>query len=202
MTPAEYLVYVLGVSLAIFVVPGQVFFVSLSEGLRGLRPGLVMMLGVICGQALLLGQLSVGFALVLHDLLAVLRVAGAVVLAWPGFSAISAGLRDRVRASGVAVRGSFARGFLVTIMNPPFLIWLLTVGSTMLSVGFAEVGVAAHVFLAFGGLIASAVVMFAIIAPAYRGKSRIGTHGARILSVISGLAFLAIGATIALSLVA
>lgn len=112
MTPVEYTAYVLAACFAIFLVPGQVFFLSVNEGMRGIRSGVMMPLGVLTAESLLLIALVVGFVIILQHILGVLKVLGAGLLIWLGASAIHSGIKGSASSSwqfvGTPLLGAFS----------------------------------------------------------------------------------------------
>jgi len=197
----DYIVYVFVTCSVIFLVPGPIFFLSLTEGMQSFRHGLAMLLGVLAAQTILLLLLSTGFALLLHQIMPELRLVGAAFLLWLGFSAVRIALDDRPprqqpRAEEGLKGTPFVRGFLMTFLNPPFILWLLTVGATTLETGLSTAGDMTYIIFGTGVLVMSASVSFTLVLFSSRGRVVTRKHHLRILSMISGLAFVVIAVTV------
>ncbi len=200
----DYVAYVFLTCSVIFLVPGPIFFLSLTEGLHDFRRGLVMLLGVLTAQMILLLLLSSGFALLLTQIMPALRLVGAAFLLWLSFSAVRVALGDyssqpKLREEGL--KGSpFVRGFLMTFLNPAFILWLLTVGAATLETGLSAAGSSTYIIFGAGVVTTSAGVSFALILFSSHGLTLAGKHGIRLLSMISGLAFVVLAATMIISI--
>jgi threonine/homoserine/homoserine lactone efflux protein len=190
MSPLEYAAYVFGVSLIIFLVPGQVFFLSINEGIRGLRTGMMMVLGVLTGEFLLVASFAVGFLIVLQRFLGILRIAGAALLLWLGASAINAAVKGSVADPRRTVGTPFSRGLLLTVMNPPSILWLLTIGSTMLDLGRRTLGAISYWIFGLGVLASSTIVTLILVVVTNLGHHVITPLGIRALLLVSGSAFI------------
>ncbi len=192
MTVLEYVAYSFATCLLIFVVPGPIFFLSISEGVRGIRPGLVMMMGATTAQAMLLLILATGLLLLLRQVIPELSIFGAALLVWIGSSAVRTALGGHRKNPRLATGGSFARGFAMTVANPAFILWLLTVGATVLEAGLSSFGSVAYAIFSIDILLSSAGVSLLLVVLSSRGRKLTGEVGIRVLTLASGLAFLVI----------
>jgi threonine/homoserine/homoserine lactone efflux protein len=192
MEVLEYVVYSFATCLFIFIVPGPIFFLSISEGVRGIRAGLLMMLGATTAQSMLLLILATGLLLLLRQVIPELSLIGAALLVLIGASAIRTALRGHPGNVRFKAGGSFARGFAMTLVNPAFILWLLTVGATVLELGLTTVGTVAYAIFSLDILVSSAGMSLLLILLSSRGRRLTGERGMRVLTLISGLAFLAI----------
>lgn len=189
MMPSEYALYVFFMCSAILIVPGPIFFLSINESMRGLRGGLAMLLGVLAGESVLLILIDVGFVFLFQRFLGILRVVGAVLMVGLAFSAIREAIKGVSPYGRQMIGTPYVRGFVLTLLNPPFILWFVTVGSVLLKTGIETVGNLAYVIFGASLLGVSAIVALAIILSIQRGKRLIGPRGLRILSFISGSGF-------------
>jgi threonine/homoserine/homoserine lactone efflux protein len=186
----EYIVYALVACIGIFIVPGQLFFIWIQESLKGIKSGIAVLLGELVSEILLLLVFS-GLANLLIQHLFILRIVGATLLVWLGFSALRSALKvSSLWRHKMYSGGSFALGFLFTILNPPFIIWLLTVGITIINDGTKDFGSLAHAIFAFTLITTTTAMTLVIVLLTARGRRFIGERGLRILSAVSGIAFL------------
>ena len=201
MTPAEYAFYVFVTCSAIFIVPGPIFFLSLNEGMQSLKGGGMMILGVLTAESILLTLLNVGFILFLQHILILLRIIGIVLLIVLGGLAMRSGVKGVTATSHKMIRASYTRGFLLTFINPPFILWFVTVGSSLLETGIKELGSLAFVIFSLILLTSSIIVMATIILSVHGGKRLIGNREIRALSIISGAGFIIIAIILAIPIV-
>lgn len=192
MAVLEYVAYSFATCLFIFIVPGPIFFLSISEGVKGIRAGLVMMLGAMSAQAMLLLILATGLLLLLRQIIPELTVIGAALLVWIGASAVWTAFKGRPKNIRFAAGGSFGRGFALTVINPAFVLWLLTVGAAVLENGLSSVGSVAYAIFSLDIILSSAAMSLLLILLSSRGRRLTGERGTRALTLISGLAFLVI----------
>ncbi len=188
----EYAIYSLGVCLTIFIVPGQIFFLSIREGMRGLRNGVLMLMGVLTAEVVLIALLALGFIHIFLEYMTLVNLAGATLLIWLGISAIRSGLRgvEMGEIDDSASRGPYLRGLLLTLLNPPYIIWLITVGAALLGEGLTTIGETAYLIFAASLLGGSALVTMVLVWLAAAGRRPLREKGFRILFLISGSAFL------------
>jgi threonine/homoserine/homoserine lactone efflux protein len=90
------------------------------------------------------------------------------------------------------IGASYTRGFLLTFINPPFILWFVTVGSSLLETGIKELGSFAFIIFSLILLTSSILVMATIILSVHGGKRLIGMQELRALSIISGTGFILI----------
>ncbi|HLL27725.1 MAG TPA: LysE family translocator [Xanthobacteraceae bacterium] len=109
------------ITLVLFLTPGPAVTLVLATGAsHGIRAGLITVLGITLGNALLLAAIALGLSWVLKNALAlfeILRWLGAAYLLWLG---IQAWRNAGALASAPDLRGRvhFRRGFTVAITNP------------------------------------------------------------------------------------
>jgi len=196
MIPAfEYVVYALVVNFTILIVPGQIFFLILQEASRSKGNALQAVLGVVVAEVMLLLLLLMGFATYLQQAIPVLRLAGSILLFVLGVQSI---MRARQPATAVRMVGpnfsSFYRGFLMTGLNPPFIVWLFTVGLSVIDVGYSNLGMVGYLIFSTALLSASLSVAFILILAASASRNILGDRVYKVLSIISGVAFIILGA--------
>ncbi len=192
MSPFEYSTIVFVTCIAIYIVPGPIFFLSINEALHGFKRGTMMMLGVLTAQSVLLIFLNIGFIIILQHILNILRIVGTALLLALAGSAIRGGIRGINTRTNEMIGTPYTRGFLLTFLNPPFILWFITVGSTLLETGVNEVGALAFILFSIILLATSVIVMLAIILSVHSGKRLIGIREIRVLSIISGIGFIII----------
>lgn len=179
--------------LFIFVVPGPIFFLSITEGVRGLRHGMEMILGVAAAQTMLVTVLATGLLLLLRQVIPELSLVGGLFLLYIGASAIRTAIRGKFAAAQGAAGGSFTRGFVMTVANPAFILWLLTVGATILETGVTSVGSPAYAIFWLDILLTSAGISVLLIVLSSRGHQLTGQRGMQMLTLLSGIAFIVFG---------
>lgn len=193
MAVLDYIAYSFATCLFIFVVPGPIFFLSITEGVRGIRQGMLMLLGVAAAQSMLVGVLATGLLLLLKQVIPELTLFGGVFLLWIGFSAIRTAVKGQFSTAQDLRSGSFARGFVLTFANPAFILWLLTVGATILETGLSTVGSPAYAIFWLDILATSAGISLILIFLSSRGHQLTGRRGMQILTLLSGIAFIVLG---------
>ncbi len=201
MTVLEYVAYSFATCLFIFIVPGPIFFLSISEGVRSIHAGLLMMLGAMTAQVMLLLVLATGLLLFLRQVVPELSLVGAALLVFIGASAVWTALRGHPGNSRIAPGGSFARGFAMTVLNPAYILWLLTVGAAILEDGLSSVGTVAYAIFGLDIILTSAGISLLLILVSSRGRKLTGERGMRALTLVSGLAFLVIAILLVLPLI-
>jgi threonine/homoserine/homoserine lactone efflux protein len=78
------------------------------------------------------------------------------------------------------------------VANPAFILWLLTVGATVLEEGLSSLGSVAYAIFSVDILLSSAGVSLLLVVLSSRGRKLTGETGIRALTLVSGLAFLVI----------
>ncbi|GBC69190.1 hypothetical protein HRbin01_00884 [archaeon HR01] len=189
MSGAEYLLYSLAVCFSILIVPGQIFFMLIQEASRSVRDGLTSSLGVVLGEVFLLALLYAGFTLLLQQIIPFLKAGGAVLLlSLAAYSFLKAVKPPRTGSSSGGA--SLGRGFMLVVMNPPFIIWLLTVGSAVIDSGYRLLGSWGYFIFAQALLISSTTVMLVLIAAVSAGRKVFQTRLTKPLYIVSGGAFI------------
>ncbi|MEM3096517.1 MAG: LysE family transporter [Nitrososphaerota archaeon] len=192
MSAIEYVVYSTLVCLSIMIVPGQIFFLTIQEASRSRRDALMMGLGIAAAEIVLLLLLFTGFSTILYRIVPVLRITGAIFLFILGSRSIARSLKPTTRKKVEGSLAPFNRGFLMTALNPPFIVWLFTAGLSTLDTG-AALGLMGYLIFASALLGSSlAVVLFLIFAISI-SSHYMGGPVLRFLYLVSGLAFLALG---------
>ena len=202
MTLAEYILATLAACIAIFIVPGPIFFLSLSEGARSLRRGFTMLLGVLTAEAILLGFTVVGFVIILQRFMTFLKIGGAALLIILALLAFRSALREQPRERLEASGAPYIKGFTLTFLNPPFILWFITVGASLLDTGLRAVGELSYLIFSAVLLISTVIVTATIVVAAYGGRSLLGERVARVLSLVAGIAFTGIAASLVISILA
>jgi len=196
MAVLEYVAYSFATCLFIFVVPGPIFFLSITEGVRGMRHGMEMILGVAAAQTMLVAVLATGLLLLLRQVIPELSLVGGLFLLYIGASAIRTAIRGKFATAQGPAGGSFGRGFVMTVANPAFILWLLTVGATILETGVAAVGSPAYAIFWLDILLTSAGISVILIVLSSRGHRLTGQRGMQALTLLSGVAFIVFGVVI------
>ncbi len=202
MTLAEYILATLAACIAIFIVPGPIFFLSLSEGARSLRRGFTMLLGVLTAEAILLGFTVVGFVIILQRFMTFLKIGGAALLIILALLAFRSALREQPREKLETSGAPYIKGFTLTFLNPPFILWFITVGASLLDAGLRAVGELSYLIFSAVLLISTVIVTTTIVVAAYGGRSLLGERVARVLSLVAGIAFTGIAASLVISILA
>jgi len=195
MALLDYLAYSFFACVIIFLVPGPLFFLSVSEGALGIRRGFMVLLGTLAGEAILLALLFIGFIFLLRVYITPLKLLGALVLIWLGVSAIGRGLKklEKTNTQGSS-KETAVKGFTLTFANPPFIIWLISVGASVLDFGVRSVGDAAYGIFTFSMLSSTIAITTSLILASYVSRRMLGGRFLAALSIFSGLAFLTFSA--------
>ncbi|WEX87721.1 LysE family translocator [Sinorhizobium garamanticum] len=145
MSYAENLWLFFTLLFGIIIVPGMDMVFVLANSLTGGRAsGLSATAGIMAGGVLHTLYAALGVSVVLHlvpQLFNVLLVAGALYIAWIGFSL----LRSAITISGIekAVRlsrwASFRQGALTSLMNPKAYLFMLAVYPQFLKPQFGPI---------------------------------------------------------------
>ncbi len=187
----EYTLYSLSVCLLIFIIPGQIFFLSLNEGMKSIKNGLLMLLGVITAEFFLIILLEIGAIYLLNKYVFFINIVGAIILIWLGFSAINSSIKGiKIEVTQSPYQSSYTKGLFLTFFNPPFIAWFITVGFSLLNEGIEILGNIAHLIFAFSIMGGSAIVSLILIFLAASSRKPLKEKGLRFLSFFSGLAFI------------
>jgi len=200
MAVVDYIIYAFAACITIFIVPGQLFFISIHEGTKSARSGVTVLLGVLASELLLICTLLSGFLNLLIPYLPILKVVGAALLVLLGLSAIRSALRPpAIRSPNRHVSRSFFLGFLFAFLNPPFTVWFLTVGVSVLNVGLVSIGLLAYPIFVLALLSSTIMVTLTIVLLTAKGHKSISGRGLRILSALSGIAFFVLAINVILN---
>ncbi|MEM3062667.1 MAG: LysE family transporter [Nitrososphaerota archaeon] len=187
----EYTLYSFSICFLIFIVPGQIFFLSLNEGMKSIRNGLLMLLGVVTAQFFLIILLEIGAIYLLNKYIFFINIVGTLILIWLGFSAIYSSIKGiKTSITKSSYQSSYVRGLFLTLFNPPFIIWFITVGFSLLNKGIETLGNIAHLIFVFSIIGGSVIVSLILIFLAAYSRKPFGEKGLRFLSFFSGLAFI------------
>ncbi len=194
MSAVEYVIYAMAVNYTIMLVPGQIFFLILQEAVKSKANALHAALGIAVAEVMLLSLIFMGFTVFLQQAIPILRLSGSILLFMLGVQSI---FRARQQPSELkmvkAGLSSFYRGFLLTGLNPPFIVWLFTVGLSVLDVGYSSLGILGYLIFATALLTASLSVVFILILAASASRNVLGHRVYTFLSLISGVAFIVLG---------
>ena len=89
----------------------------------------------------------------------------------------------------------------MTVLNPAYILWLLTVGAAILEDGLSSVGTVAYAIFGLDIILTSAGISLLLILVSSRGRKLTGERGMRALTLVSGLAFLVIAILLVLPLI-
>ena len=126
--PHLYLAFVL-VSSVLIVVPGPNVLLIVATSLsHGRRSGLATVAGSTCAMALQLGIAALGtvwLAAFLAEAFGILKWLGVVYLVYLGVGRLRIALSERAEETAVlpSGRGSFWRGFIVSLTNPKTILF-------------------------------------------------------------------------------
>lgn len=193
----------LGIATTAFLVglsgamtPGPLTLVTMTRAARhGMKAGMMVCLGHGITEAVLVVLLGLGAATILTRswLVAVVSAAGAVALAWMGFSVLNEARRvELVEANGSEngfsryAAGPVAAGIAATLGNPYWLVWWATVGVSY--VVLAERFGAAGLTTFFGGHFMADVITLGVVSWLIaRGRSFVAGDWYRRILVVLGL---------------
>ncbi|HID05333.1 MAG TPA: hypothetical protein EYH45_05485 [Candidatus Caldiarchaeum subterraneum] len=190
----DYLLYASLACIVIFLVPGPLFFLSLSEGALSLRRGLGVLIGILLGEVILLTALFIGFAAILRVFTFFLKLLGAAVLVSLAVSAWMGAAKPGDKVTRMNAGNPALKGFTLTLANPPFIIWLISVGSAVLDRGVGSLGGAAYWVFAFAMLSSTLLVKGLLVTSAHYSRVILGQRFASALAIASGTAFLVFAA--------
>jgi threonine/homoserine/homoserine lactone efflux protein len=198
VSPERWTAFV-GVLLVVLCTPGPDFAVVLRHALAAPRRGVRAAAGVLTGLTVHTAAAALGLSAVLAarpDVLAGIRIAGAVYLAWLGVQAIRAAV-TKARSGGHQVAGRSAHpyvdGLAGNLLNPKALLFFLGLIPQFVVPGDA---VTAQILLLAGTTVLAAALWFAlVIAVAARGRALM--TGSRVLDGGTGVALVAVAVGVA-----
>ena len=145
------------------VMPGPLLTYTVKQAFSGgLRSGLTIILGHVLLELLLVVFIFLGFDIILQSGAAqiIIGLVGGALLIDMGVKMLTGAARNTVKLDmqgSASTRGLVASGFLISAMNPYFLLWWAVVGLGFLltayqTFGFWGVGVwfAGHILVDFG----------------------------------------------------
>ncbi len=140
MTPAEIFLASMIVGFSGAMTPGPLLTVTIAEtARRGFGASLLIVLGHAVLELILLIGLLLGLFKPMEGKMITIffGFVGGMVLLWMGFSLVLSVIKKRISfqmASGEsrASMGPFLSGILVSLSNPYWLLWWITIGSAFL----------------------------------------------------------------------
>lgn len=140
MSPGEIFLASMIVGFSGAMTPGPLLTVTIAEtAKRGFGASLLIVLGhAVLELILLIGLLLGLFKLLEGEIITIFfGLVGGVVLLWMGFSLILSVIKKRITfqtASGEAraSMGPFLSGIIVSLSNPYWLLWWITIGGAFL----------------------------------------------------------------------
>jgi threonine/homoserine/homoserine lactone efflux protein len=196
------------IALSGAMAPGPYLTLTISRTVRvGPRSALLMLVG----HALLEGALIIGFAFGLQTVLrhpVVIRglsLAGGAFLLWMGFDLLRGAwsgsiAKDLEVAEGASRMGPVTEGALVSLSNPYWLLWWVTIGAALVAQGLAMGPVGVLAFYAghqLGDVVWYAFVIIAIAKGRHLLPPRVyrGIMGSLALFLLAlGIRFALVGA--------
>ena len=131
MPPIETLLAFFGISLVLGLTPGpDNVFVLLQSAMRGPRAGMVVVLGLCTGLLVHTAAVALGLATLFAasaTAFLVLKICGALYLAWLAWQAFRAPVGPSASASAEAASGwqMYRRGVVMNLTNPKVVIFFL-----------------------------------------------------------------------------
>lgn len=187
------------VGLSGAMAPGPVLTVTISESLkRGFRAGPLIVLGHAILEIILLALIGAGLGPFFQHptVSAVFLSAGGLVLLWMGGRIIATSKRtvyEALNASGAeSPFGPVAAGIVLSITNPYWIIWWVTVGMGFVtqSLQFGVIGLLSF----YLGHIMADLVWYCLVSFSVSAGRRLCTPGLyRILFVLCGIALIVLG---------
>jgi threonine/homoserine/homoserine lactone efflux protein len=178
--------------------PGPLFFQTVSQGAKtGARSGLIFSVAHTIVEFSLIMLLAVGLFAVKDELVirTVIGVLGGVVLIVFGLYQISGSLRkkDMMQKQAASSHRLFFIGIVFTAFNPYFIIWWLTVGSTLILRALELAALAGVVFMFLCHVWMDFVWLTTVSHFAKRGVNALGSRWYRALVGIFGVILLYYG---------
>ena len=182
-----------GLGFAFFASPGAITAQLLRRGLeQGFLSALFLQLGALIGVSLWAIIAFIGAAVLTHNVLArlILGTVGALLLFWLMWNALRDAYRGKVLEAAKAsnVRGDFALGAAISLINPlPIAFWL-GIGTTVIAAGKASPD-PKDLLVFFAGFICSALLWSFFMAGLIAWGQRFVTPlFFRLVNLICGLA--------------
>jgi threonine/homoserine/homoserine lactone efflux protein len=194
-----------GVSLLFVIVPGADWAYAISGGLR--RRTLPAVAGLVLGHVVVLAIVAAGVGAVIARFpiaLTGLTLVGAVYLLWLGWGVLRRSSATAVAAGGATEAGAgrwIVRGFGVSGLNPKLLLLTLAVLPQFTSVSAAW-PVSAQIGVLGAAHLANCAAVYLAVGFAATRVLSARPVAARIVTRVSGVAMLAIGAYLVVERVA
>ncbi|GII75301.1 RhtB family transporter [Sphaerisporangium rufum] len=205
MPPLPVLAVFAAASLALMIVPGPaVFYIITRSVAQGRAAGFLSVLGVHAGSAVHTVAAALGVSALLAasaTAFTVVKYLGAAYLLWLGVRKLFGGSKETAdQIAPVSRSRLFGEGFVVNVLNPKTAIFFLAFLPQF--VDPARGPVAPQILLL--GLVWIVLGMasdgsYALLAAALAGRLRRSRRAARRLDIASGLVYLGLGATAALT---
>ena len=196
----EYILYTFSACVVIFLVPGPLFFLSINEGAQGVKRGFYVLAGIVAGEVILLAAMFVGFAVVFKEYMFFLKLLGSFILVWLAISAWTKASKQSRNTNVQNLDNPMLKGFMLTFLNPPFIIWLTSVGAAILEKGLSNVGEIAYGVFASVMLLSTLLVTGLLVILAHSGRSMLGPKSSTVLAITAGTAFMIFAALLLLDL--
>lgn len=184
--------------------PGPLFFANVAHGIKsGVKSGLAFSVAHSIVEFSLVVVLALGLIKITEDPTAkstvqlVIGVVGGIALIAFGFIQIREFLHPKPQVSDnepASTKNPFLLGFVLTGLNPYFIVWWLTTGMTLISLALTFASWAgvmlmyvAHVWMDYAWLTATAFL-------AKKGTNLVSGKGYRVLMILFGAILVFFGA--------
>jgi threonine/homoserine/homoserine lactone efflux protein len=193
MSYGAFLIQAMLISLSGVMGPGPLTVVTVDQGARSPRAGVLIALGHGVVEFPLMALIVVGFAPILEHRTfgAAVGVAGGIVLLWMGVGLLR-GLRRGLETAERRASSPFMAGMLMSAANPYFLVWWATVGATLVFRA-REYGLWPLVIFAVVHWSLDLVWDYVLAAASHRGFKVLGERFLTGVSLVSGLLLLFFG---------
>ncbi|KAF5418569.1 MAG: hypothetical protein C5S49_01560 [Candidatus Methanogaster sp.] len=169
-TLIEFLAFGFLIGLTGAAVPGPMLFATINASLRrGWTAGPEIVLGHALVEVAICALLFLGFTIATDTVFKIVSIAGGGALVVFGMMTLNSSKGATFSVGGSNAGGAVATGALISILNPYFLIWWLTIGNAMVMDGLA-IGVAAAVLFITGHWIADLAWYTLVSVSSSRGR--------------------------------
>ena len=131
----EFVISVIVLSASGVMAPGPLFAANISYGLRGVKSGIKMAMGHTAVELPLVILLGIGvFSFEIFPEFRIwISVVGAITLFVFALIQIKTVLQNNKEVSSTPKHGPLVTGIVLSVLNPFFIIWWLTVGFKLIS---------------------------------------------------------------------
>jgi threonine/homoserine/homoserine lactone efflux protein len=185
------------------MMPGPVLIATILQSVkRGYVAGPLVTLGHALVELIMTILLVSGLALIVNspEAFMVLGVAGGVTLLWMGVGTLRYSkkasmekLAENRSSSRLLLRGPISLGLLMSISNPYWWVWWVTVGNTFLLEGLAVASTIGVVVFYFSHIMSDFTWYTFISSSLSKTKTRISDRTYRYLLAVCAVALVAIG---------